>query len=75
MTTEPRGMQSQELDLEGDSYIPCLGEYTHHFGPLTGPMLLLRNDYRLTFNASGELVVIRKIPLIADLARCAGTGR
>jgi hypothetical protein len=72
MTTEPRGMQSDELEFEGDTYIPCPGEHIHDLGSLSGPMLLLQYDYKLTVHPNGELVVYRKTPPIGDWTRCIG---
>jgi len=72
MTTEPRGMQSLELEFGSDTDIPCLGEYMHDFGSLTGPMLLLQYDYRLTVHPNGELLVYRKTPPTSDWTRCVG---
>ncbi len=65
MTTEPRGMQSDELEFEGDTYI-------HDLGSLTGTMLLLQYDYEFTVHPNGELVVYRKTPPIGDWTRCIG---
>jgi len=72
MTAEPRGMRSDELEFGSDTDIPCLGEYIHDFGSLTGPMLLLQYHYRLIVHPNGELEVHRKTPSIGDWTRCIG---
>lgn len=72
VTTEPRAIHGYEFEFDGDTYVPCLGEYTHDFGSLTGPMVLLQYDYKLTVRPNGELVVQTKIPPIADWTRCVG---
>jgi hypothetical protein len=72
MTGEPRGMQGYELELEGDTHVPCNGEFIHDFGSITGLMLQLRYDYKLAVHAAGGLVVYRKSPPTDDWTRCIG---
>jgi hypothetical protein len=52
--------------------MPCPGEHIHDLGSLSGPMLLLQYDYKLTVHPNGELVVYRKTPPIGDWTRCIG---
>ena len=72
MTTEPREIRSRELEFGGDRHISCLGEYSHPFGSLAGPMLRLKYEYKLTVHPDGDLVVHRKTPSMADWIRCIG---
>ena len=72
MTTEPRGMQGHESEFQAETNIPCPGEYSHGFGFVTGSLLLLQYDYKLTVRPNGELVVHSRTPSIADWMRCIG---